>query len=89
MPQPTTDREREARAALERVSRETESLGSSSAARAAERLRHHFAGADALGAGEDGGTDAVELWGRRIGRGLSVVLAVGLAWLLGFQLGWW
>lgn len=84
-----TDREGEARAALERVERDSETLGTSTAARTAERLRGHFAGSDAIGSAEDGGTDRIELWGRRIGRGLSAVLAIALTWLLGFQLGWW
>jgi hypothetical protein len=31
--------------------------------------------------------DAIERWGRRIGRGLSVVLAMGLLWYLWSVLG--
>lgn len=86
---PPTDREREARATLERVRRDTESIGSSSAARATARLKDHFSGADAIGAAEDGGTDRIELWGRRIGRAISAVLALVLAWYLGVQLHYW
>ena len=38
---------------------------------------------DAVGAAEGGGTDPIELWGRRIGRALSLVGVVVLAlWLL-------
>jgi hypothetical protein len=33
--------------------------------------------------------DPVEIWGRRIGRGLGVVALVVLAWLLGRQLQVW
>jgi len=33
--------------------------------------------------------DPVEVWGRRIGRGLGAVALVGLAFLLGRQLQWW
>jgi len=39
--------------------------------------------------GEGGGTDPVEVWGRRIGRGLSLVGVIVLAYWLGLQLGWW
>lgn len=74
---------------LDRASRDSETLGSSSLARAGQRIGRHFAGADALGAAPDGRTDPAELWGRRIGRGLSVVLGIALTWWLGVQLGWW
>lgn len=83
------DRERDAQAALDRVRRESETVGSSSLVRAARRAGEHFAGRDAVGSGEGGATDAVEVWGRRIGRVLSLALALVLVWLLGFQLGWW
>ena len=76
-------REDEAREALERVARDTETVGGSSMARMGRRLGDHFAGRDAIGAGEGGETDPAELWGRRIGRALSVVGFVVLAfWLL-------
>ena len=52
---------------------------SSSMARGAK----HFGGAD----GDQ--DDRIEVWGRRIGRGLSAVGFVVLSWLLGKQLGWW
>ena len=87
------DREREAREAseareaLERVQRDTETLGSSALARMGRRAGDHFGGRDAVGSGEDGGTDPIELWGRRIGRILSLVGVVLLGlWLL-VQLG--
>lgn len=80
-------REQEAREALERVARDSETVGTSSLARTSKRLTDHFAGRDALGSAEGGGTDPVELWGRRIGRALSVVAFVVLSlWLLS-QLG--
>lgn len=88
MPQPA-DRDAEARAALERVRRDSEIVGSSSLARAGKRAADHFSGRDAVGAAEGGSTDPVEVGGRRIGRALSVALGLGLAWWLGFQLGWW
>lgn len=77
------DRERESREALERVRRDSETIGSSSLARAGRRLGDHFGGRDA----QPG--DWAEAWGRRIGRALSVAAFVGLAWLLGAQLGLW
>jgi hypothetical protein len=73
-------REKEARGALERVARDSENLGASSLARVTGRLRDHFTGADAIGQGEGGSTDPAEIWGRRIGRAISVVLFIVLLW---------
>ena len=84
-------REQEAREALDRLARESETLGSSAAARASEwrsRLSDHFSGRDAVGHADDGGTDPIELWGRRIGRLLSLVGVVVLGLWLAFQLQW-
>jgi ferric-dicitrate binding protein FerR (iron transport regulator) len=81
-PRPTDqDREREAREALERVRRDTETVGTSSMARMSKRVGDHFAAREA----ED---DPVELWGRRIGRALSLVGVVVLTIWLAVQLGW-
>ena len=33
--------------------------------------------------------DAVEVWATRIGRSLSAVAFVALAWYFGHQLNWW
>lgn len=78
-----SDQEREAREALERVRRDSETLGSSALARMGRRAGDHFGARDAVGSAEGGGTDSVELWGRRIGRALSLVGVVILAiWLL-------
>lgn len=52
---------------------------SSALARAGE----HFSAKDA----EE--KDTVEIWATRIGRGLSLVAFIGLAWYLGVQLHWW
>jgi hypothetical protein len=82
-------REREAKAALERVARESETLGSSALARTGRRVGDHFLARDAHGQTEAGGTDPAEVWGRRIGRGLSLLGVIGLAWYLGVQMGWW
>ena len=77
------DRRDEARRILERADRDSERLGSTSFTRTARRVGDHFAGRDAAL------DDPIEVWGRRVGRALSVLLAFGLLWLLGFQLGWW
>lgn len=83
------ERQRESRDALERVQRDSEILGASSLARVARRAGDHFSGRDAGDEGAPGAADPIEIWGRRIGRALSVVLALALVWWLGFQLGWW
>ena len=54
-------------------------FASSSLARAAD----HFAAKDAEP------EDKAELWGKRVGRGLSAVGVIVLAFMLGRQLGWW
>jgi len=69
----------EAKASLDRVKRDSETVLGSSMGRAAG----HFAGRDA----PEG--DKIELWGRRIGRSLSLVGVVVLAWWLGHQLKVW
>ncbi|WP_243369840.1 hypothetical protein [Microvirga solisilvae] len=81
------ERERESREALERVRRDSETAGSSALARMSRQAQDHFAARDAEGASDGGETDPIELWGRRIGRGLSLVGVVILGlWLL-IQLG--
>lgn len=69
----------EAKEALARVKRDSESFLGSSMGRAAD----HFAGKDA----PEG--DKIELWGRRIGRFLSLIAFLGLSWWLGHQLKIW
>ncbi len=66
----------EARKDLERIGDQSEVIGTSSLVRTANRARDHFGGADAP---QD---DAAELWGRRVGRGLSVVFVIFLIWWL-------
>jgi hypothetical protein len=80
-PQRDTDAERtrEARAALEATRRGSGAFGGSALVDAARQATDHFAGKDAVGKREDGGTDPVELWGRRIGRGLSLIGFIALA----------
>lgn len=69
-------RARDARERLDRLRDEGEILGTSALARSVQRAADHFAARDATGA--DGASDAVELWGRRIGRALSVIAFIGL-----------
>lgn len=70
-------RSKEAQRALERVTRDSEVVGQSSFARAAGKARDHLAGADA---NQD---DPVEVWGRRVGRGLSIIAVILLLiWLV-------
>ncbi len=82
-------RQDESRETLERVARESETLGTSSLARIGRRVGSHFGGRDAVGEAEGGGTDPAEVWGRRVGRALSMLLGIVLAWWFGAQLGWW
>lgn len=63
---------------------ESQSIFSSSLARAAD----HFAGQDALKQNAEP-ADKVEIWAKRIGRGLSLIAFVALAWYFGHQLKWW
>jgi hypothetical protein len=82
------ERQQASRDALERAARDSETIGSSALARSARRVADHFAGRDAIGE-RDGGTDPAELWGRRIGRALSFLGVVLLAYWLGVQARWW
>jgi hypothetical protein len=84
-------REQESRAVLDRLDRDSETLGSSAAARAAgwrSRLSDHFGAQDAVRDAAGGATDPIELWGRRIGRFLSLIGVVVLGLWLAFQLRW-
>lgn len=71
--------EREARESLDRVRDEGDVFGASAVARAAERARRHFGGGDAPPG------DAIELWGRRIGRTFALAFVILLiVWLVRF-----
>jgi hypothetical protein len=83
------ERARESREALARVARDSETVGSSALACSGRRIADHFAGRDAVGDAEGGATDPAELWGRRIGRALSLLGCIALAWWLGVQAKWW
>jgi hypothetical protein len=77
--QPEHDRDEarrgDSREALERLAREDGAFFGSALRRAAA----HFSASDALRTGDDGRTDRIELWGRRVGRALSLVGVLGLA----------
>jgi hypothetical protein len=68
----------EARAILERVARESETVGASSLARTADRVTRHFSGEDKAAPGE-AQDDPIEVLGKRIGRVLSLIAFVALA----------
>ena len=59
--------------ALDRVQVESETVAGSSFVRMAERAKDHMSAAD------KDETDRVEVWGTRIGRGLGLIFAIGLA----------
>lgn len=66
------------RAALERLDQlrhDGDGLLGSALAKAGRRAADHFAARDAIA---DGAADPAEVWGRRIGRALSVVAFIGL-----------
>ncbi|MBL8573307.1 MAG: hypothetical protein JNM13_06485 [Hyphomicrobiaceae bacterium] len=70
------ERAREAAALLDRVNRDAETVGASSLVRVAEATRDHFAARDASD------SDPIELWGRRIGRALALILVAVLLFQL-------
>jgi len=70
-------RRREALEALDKLRRERAPLAGSGLAEAARRAGRHFAAADAVG--PDGTRDPIELWGRRIGRALSLLAVIALS----------
>jgi hypothetical protein len=71
------EQRREALATLDKL-RDGDTVVSSALARTARRAGDHFAAKDAAS------EDAIELWGRRIGRGLSLAGLIGLAIYLYF-----
>lgn len=68
---------REALAAARGLADDRTTFASSALSVAANRATDHFAARDAVGA--HGETDAIELWGRRIGRALSLAAFIGLS----------
>lgn len=67
-----TDNEAEAKRILERVAQESETVGTSSAKRVAERVKGHMTAQDA------DENEWAELWGKRIGRALGAIFVVVL-----------
>ena len=66
--------------------RESDTFATSALARTARRAGDHFAARDAMkDVAPDGSVDRIELWGRRIGRGLSLAGLVALAIYLYFN----
>ena len=70
------EQRREALATLKSLG-DSDTFATSALARTARRASDHFAARDAMAA--DGSVDRIELWGRRIGRGLSLAGFVALA----------
>ena len=68
------ERRRAALRDLERAGDQSEVVLSSALKRAAERARDHFTAAD--------GDEPIEVWGRRVGRALSLVAVLALAYYL-------
>jgi hypothetical protein len=80
MANPSEDeQQRQAKAILDRAKRDQDGVLTSSMARASD----HFAAKDAPP------DDPVELWGRRIGRSLSLIGVIVLGYMLGVQLKLW
>jgi hypothetical protein len=84
MTHPREREEAERREALESLRQlgERETFATSALARTAQRASDHFAAKDAAAA--DGSVDRIELWGRRIGRALSLLGLIVLAIFLYF-----
>ena len=69
---PDEKRQAESRRILESVARESETIGTSSFARNANRLARHFGGT------ENPDDDHIEIWGKRIARVLALIAFVVL-----------
>ena len=79
------ERRREALRTLDTL-RESDTFATSALARTARRAGDHFAAKDAMkdALAPDGSVDRIELWGRRIGRALSLIGFIALAIYLYF-----
>ena len=77
-------RRREALDTLDRLRTDGGTFAASALARATRRAVAHFSARDASGS-DAGAADPIELWGRRIGRGLSLIGVLGLAIYLYFS----
>jgi|FEC22Drversion2_1045045.scaffolds.fasta_scaffold00474_31 hypothetical protein len=70
------DRRARALEEIEHAAAGSEVFGTGAFVRQARRASAHFSGADADPA------DRIEVWGRRVGRSLSMIALVGLVWYL-------
>ena len=68
----SNDNEAEAKRILERVAQESETVGTSSVKRVAERVKGHISAEDV------DENEWAELWGKRIGRALGALFVVVL-----------
>lgn len=68
------ERAEEARRILERVERESETVGTSSMARTTQKFRDNLAGID----GNEEDNDPIEVLGKRIGRSLGWIAVIFL-----------
>jgi hypothetical protein len=88
MTDPREREEKQRREALESLRQlgERDTFATSALARTAQRATDHFAAKDAMADARaaGGSVDRIELWGRRIGRGLSLVGLIVLAIFLYF-----
>lgn len=64
----------EAKRILDRVNRESETVGTSSMARTTEQFKKHLGGID----GNEEDNDPIEILGKRIGRTLGWIAVIGL-----------
>ncbi len=67
------ERQRRALRDLDRVTEQSETIGTSQFSRSANRARDHLMGV------EDSASDPTEIWGKRIGRLLGLAFVIGLA----------
>jgi hypothetical protein len=72
------DRLRESQRILAHMQAQTEGGAMAAVQRTAKRGRAHFAATDADDA------DPIEIWGTRIGRGISLILCLGLLAYMGW-----
>lgn len=71
------DRQRESKRILAHMQAQTEGGTMAAVQRTAKRGRDHFAATDANEA------DPIEIWGTRIGRGISLIVIVGMLTYIG------
>lgn len=75
-PLPDDPQQQESERILEQVARDSETVGTSSMRRVAERVKNHVEAEDA------DQNEWAELWGTRIGRGLGLIFFLWLVYYL-------